>query len=553
MSTVIILGGYGGFGARLSRRLSEDGWRVLVAGRSFEKARQLSADLPGAEPLVADRNADLTPLLREHRPLLLVDAAGPFQGSDYRVPEACIAQGVHYIDLADARAFVCEIGTLDERARTAGVAVISGASSVPALSGAVLAELAQGMEEVRSVDMSISASNKASAGASVATAILSYVGKPLRLWKGGSWQPEIGWRKLRRKVYAIEGRRPLRRWVALAEVPDYELVPESLPGRPSTIFRAGPEAAFQVFGLWLLSWLVSWGLVSSLTGLSRWLLPLQRLTTGWVSGRSAMAVEVKGNCRGDTVVRQWTLIAEDGCGPEIPTLAAQLLARDIRHGVLQAGARPASGLLRLASFQELFAALSIKDEITATSYKPLYRRILGQRFDRLPEPVRVMHDVIGDGGAIGTALVVRGKSGSARLIAAMMGFPPEGSHRVHVTFEEENGVERWTRRFSQHSFSSELSQLGEFLVERFGPLQFFFSLLPDSRGLRMVMAKWTVFGIPLPISLAPQSLASETGDQGEFHFDVLITLPLTGLIVHYKGRLNRLLTERRTSLAPAKN
>ena len=542
MNSVIVLGGYGGFGARLSRRLSEDGWRVLVAGRSLAKARLLAAELPGAEPLVADRNADLTQLLIEHRPLLLVDAAGPFQGSNYRVPEACIAQGVHYIDLADARAFVCAIGALDERARSAGVSVISGASSVPALSGAVLAELAQGMDEVRSVDMSISASNKATAGASVATAILSYVGKPLRLWKGGTWQDEIGWRKLRRELYTVNERPPLRRWVALAEVPDYELVPESLPGRPSTMFRAGPEAAFQVFGLWLLSWLVSWGWLSSLTGMSRWLLPLQRLT-GWVSGRSAMAVEVKGTRDGEPTVRRWTLIAEDGCGPEIPTLAAQLLARGIRQGVLQAGARPASGLLRLASFRELFASLSIKDEITTTRYEPLYRRILGQKFDRLPEPVRTMHDIIGDAGAAGTATVARGKSGLVRLIAAVMGFPPEGTHHVHVTFEEENGVERWTRRFSNHNFSSELSQQGELLVERFGPLRFFFSLLPGTGNLKMVMTKWSVFGISLPLTLAPRSLASETVDRGEFHFDISIVLPLLGLLVHYKGRLSLLSTE----------
>ena len=553
MSTVIVLGGYGGFGARLSRRLSEDGWRVLVAGRSLESAKRLAATLLRAEPLVADRNADLSPLLEEHRPLLLVDAAGSFQDSDYRVPETCITHGVHYIDLADARAFVCGIGKLDERARLAGVTVISGASSVPALSGAVLAELAKYMDDVRSVDMSISASSRATAGASVATAILSYVGKPLRLWRGRTWQDGIGWRKLRREVYAIEGRRPLRRWVAMAEVPDYELVPESLPGRPSTIFCAGPETAFQVFALWLLSWLVSWGWLKSLTGLSPWLLPLQRLTTGRVSGRSAMAVEVKGTCHGDPTVRRWTLIAEDGCGPEIPTLAAQLLARDIRQGVIQAGARPASGLLQLDSFRELFASLSIKDEIKATRYEPLYRRILGRRFEMLPETVREMHDIIGDGGAAGTATVLRGKSGPSRLVAAVMGFPPEGAHRVHVTFEEVNGVERWTRRFSDRSFSSELSQRGAFLVERFGPLRFFFSLLTDTDGLEMVMVKWTVVGIPLPLSLAPQSRASEMADQDVFIFDVSIALPLVGPLVHYKGRLNLLSTKRRRSLAPAPN
>lgn len=106
MKTVIILGGYGGFGARLSRRLAKDGWRVMVAGRNAEAASRFAASLPNARPLVADRNGDIAPMLETVNPLLLIDAAGPFQGSGYGVAEACIACGVHYIDLADARDFV---------------------------------------------------------------------------------------------------------------------------------------------------------------------------------------------------------------------------------------------------------------------------------------------------------------------------------------------------------------------------------------------------------------------------------------------------------------
>lgn len=540
MTKVIVLGGYGGFGARLSRRLSEDGWRVLVAGRNLEKAARLAAKLSKAEPIVADRSADLTSLLIAHRPLLLIDAAGPFQDSDYRVPEACIAAGVHYIDLADARAFVCGIGRLDEPARSAGVVVISGASSVPALSGAAVGELTRDMDAVRAINMSISASNRATAGRSVAAAILSYAGRPLSLWKGGVWQDEIGLRKLRREIYTVTGRPPLRRWVALADVPDHELLPRTLPGKPSTIFRAGPEATIHVFALWLLSWLVSWGWLHSLAGLSRWLLPIQRLTIGRDSGRSAMTVQVKGVCQDQPTIRRWTLIAENGCGPEIPTLAAHLLARDVCKGVLHPGARPASGLLGLSSFRELFVSLSIKDEITTRRYEPLYRRVLGREFDVLPEPVRVMHDLIGDGGAVGDATVTRGKSGPARLVAAMVGFPPDGTHRVHVTFEEEHGVERWTRRFSHHSFSSELMQEGRCLVERFGPMRFYFEMPATARGLKMMMVKWTALGIPLPRALAPRSIATETADGGDFIFDVAIALPLIGPVTHYKGRLRRL-------------
>ena len=57
---VLILGGYGTFGARLARLLARDGRLTLViAGRSRVKAQALCDRLDGAahrEPLVFDRN-----------------------------------------------------------------------------------------------------------------------------------------------------------------------------------------------------------------------------------------------------------------------------------------------------------------------------------------------------------------------------------------------------------------------------------------------------------------------------------------------------------------
>ena len=69
---------------------------------------------------------------------LLINATGPYQAQDYSLARACIAAGVHYLDLADARAFVTGITALDAEARSAGVLVVSGASTVPGLSGAVV-------------------------------------------------------------------------------------------------------------------------------------------------------------------------------------------------------------------------------------------------------------------------------------------------------------------------------------------------------------------------------------------------------------------------------
>jgi hypothetical protein len=362
--SVVVLGGYGGFGTRLSRRLARDGWRVIVAGRNLAKAQAFAATLPDGAGLAADRSDDLAPLLERASPALLVDAAGPFQSSTYAVPLACIAAAVAYLDLADGRDFVCGIGALDAAARAAGVPVISGASSVPALSGAVVRELAAGLDSVERIDLSISASDRATAGASVAASILSYAGKPLSLWDGKAWQQKIGWRMLRRERYAVGTSPPLSPLVALVDVPDHALLPRRVAGTPAVTFRAGPEFAFQLLGIWLLSWPVQWGWLRSLVPLAPFLHRLQRLTAWLCSDRSAMAVALHGTRAGVPFQARWTLIAERGDGPEIPTLAAQLLARRIAAGTLPSGARDAGQELALASFRELFAELAITEAAT---------------------------------------------------------------------------------------------------------------------------------------------------------------------------------------------
>lgn len=538
LSRILVLGGYGGFGARLTRRLLGRGHHVMVAGRSLEKARAFCAGLAGTEPVAVDRDGDLDELLAEHRPDLLIDAAGPFQGSGHQVPLACIRAGISYLDLADARDFVTGIGALDAAARDAGVAIVSGASSVPALSGAVARHLAAGMDRVMQVELAISASNRATAGPSVAAAILSYVGKPVRLWRNRRWTRGWGWQTPRRETFVVEGAPTVRgRWVALVEVPDLDLMPAMLPGRPAVIFRAGTEIAAQTIGLWLLSWPIRW-LGLSATPLASALLPLQRLTRIFTSDRSAMSVRLTGEDGEGFVERRWTLIARQGGGPEIPTLAAVLIAEQVLAGRMPAGARDAARLLELAAFEPLFATLAVRHETIETRLPPpLYRQVMGPSFDALPEAVRAMHRVCRDGGASGEARVERGTGLPARMVARIMGFPPAGTHRLHVAFTEWNGVETWTRQFGSHAFTSRLRRKGARLVERFGPLRFHFDLPANAQGLAMVMRRWTCLGIPLPPALAPRSAAREWQEGEHFRFDVPISLPLIGLVVHYDGWL----------------
>lgn len=322
-----------------------------------------------------------------------------------------------------------------------------------------------------------------------------------------------GWQELRNLDFAVPEMPPIRRrLVALADVPDVALLPDRLPGRPATTFRAGTELGFQNRALWLASWPVRWGWLRSLSGLSRGLKPLQRLTANMGSARSAMIISLYGDRGGERIERRWTLIADQGDGPEIPALSVPLVVERILARQEAPGARDAGLALTLADYEPLFASLAIRhaqEDIAAPG--PLYRRVMGSRFSDLPAAVRTLHDVWRDGGAEGEAEVIGPTNRLAAFVARAVGFPPPGRCTVHVRFEERDGVETWMRSFGDHRFSSQLSQSGQCLVERFGPLRFRFDLPNAGNGLAMIMRRWSFLGVPLPLALAPRSPGTSAG------------------------------------------
>lgn len=538
MSRILVLGGYGGFGGRVARRLAEAGHEVLVAGRSQPRAEAFCQGRPGLVPVAVERR-DVAAALARHRPALLVDASGPFQAMDHAVPRACVAAGVHYVDLADASGFVAGIGALDAEARAAGVVVRAGASSVPALSGAVAQELARGMRRVTAVEIAISASNQASAGPSVAAAILGQLGQAFRLWRGQAWETAYGWCEVRRLTFAVPGLPPLGpRMVGLVDVPDVALLPGRLPGRPAVVFHAGTELPVQNLALWLGGWLVRRGWLRSLAPAWRWAEPLQRPMRRFGTDRSAMLVRLAGEADGARLERRWTLIAERGDGPEIPSLAVPPLVARILAGQEAPGARDAGESLALEDYEPAFRALAVTCHVQERELPPsLYVRVLGGRFAGLPPAVRRMHDVLADGGARGEAEVLGAANPLARLIARTMGFPPAGRVPLHVRFAEHGEEEVWTRDFGGRRFRSVMARRGPWLVERFGPFRFAFELAADQAGIGMRMRRWWLGPLRLPLRLAPRSEAREWEEAGRFRFDVPIALPLVGRLVHYRGWL----------------
>ena len=352
---VVLIGGYGFFGQRLANRLARmQGLHLILAGRDRGKADAMVERLrhEGAaaslEAAAIDIDAtDFMERLAALAPHAVVHTGGPFQGQDYRVAETCIAIGAHYVDLADGRRFVCDIIRLDARAREAGVLVVSGASSVPALSGAAVTRLTLDMNEVESIDIGINPGNKTERGLATVRAILGYCGAPIGVRRGGKNAQVTGWLKPRRLSYPA----PVgKRWLAECDVPDLELLPSRYGGIRDVGFSGGLELSFLHLGMSGLALLRRIGLVRDWARHADWLKPLSDLFLPLGTAGGAMHVIVRGRASTDAVTteRRWYLVAVDGDGPFVPTLAAAALIRALHTGRIGArGAMPCFELLEL--------------------------------------------------------------------------------------------------------------------------------------------------------------------------------------------------------------
>jgi len=171
--------------------------------------------------------------------------------------------------------------------------------------------------------------------------------------------------------------------------------------------------------------------------------------------------------------------------------------------------------------------------------EPLYRRLLGARFDVLPACVRALHDVGAASTWRGRASVRRGRTGVSRLVARLASLPPDGADQeLLVTFRARASREIWSRRFGSHHYfcSIQYARRG-MLNERVGPSTLLFTPITCAHGLALRLDGFRLLGIPLPGLLHPKIQTLEREHAGRYHFEVEATLPAFGLLVAYAGWL----------------
>ena len=356
---VLVLGGYGNFGARISRALANmPGIDLLIAGRDGARANELASQLAsecGVAGVVVDSDDPLLAGVFTRLGVgLVIHAAGPFQDQGYGVARAAAEAAAHYIDLADGRRFVCDFpAALDAAFRSRQRLAITGASTVPALSSAVVDALTRGWSAVTEIDFCIAPAQTAPRGVATMAAVLNYCGAPIQVWQDGRWTTQYGWCAPRTVAY----RRLKPRLGSLCDSPDLELFAAHYPGVQTVMFRAALEIGLGQRGLALLASMRRAGIIKRPEKFASFLNRAAELLDPFGSSLGGMVVRVTGrDAAGSAARAEWHIAADNDHGPEIPCMAAILLARRLASGDLgQIGAHTSASMLSLADFAPEFA------------------------------------------------------------------------------------------------------------------------------------------------------------------------------------------------------
>lgn len=360
---VLVLGASGFFGSRITELLTRiPNLELILAGRDLAKTTALAYRLglraPNARAVDA-RDPKLALVLRKLGVQTLIHTVGPFQGQQYHVARAAIEARANYLDLADGRAFVAGIASLDAAARTAGVRVLSGVSSLPALSSAVLDRYVDCFASLEQVAIGISSGARAP-GLATLRGVFSYAGKPFKVLENGRWVDAFGW--LDRRTFDFP--KPVGpRLLGRCDVPDLSLLPQRFPTLKTLSFHAGFASDT---GHRVVEWLARQARAGRLKSAAKFATPLHRLAR-WLepllSDRGGMFVRMIGpDDDGRTRTLTWQLLASENHGPCIPCAPAVALARKFALGQVSApGARPCLGELTVEEILDPLKGLRIRE------------------------------------------------------------------------------------------------------------------------------------------------------------------------------------------------
>ncbi len=404
MLTVLLIGGYGTFGRRITARLAATkNLHLIIAGRTLSKAIALCAEYTEhpitLSPLEFDRVMPVDPQILK-RPDVIIDASGPFQNyTDEAIADYCIAQAIPYFDLSDDREFCARI-----MAKSSQTPLITGLSTYPVLTAAVAKSAASHFSQITKIYAGISPAPATHMGRNVVAAVATKAGETMTALEGGRLTTFPAMTQTRIMQICPPGGENIGKVLfSRADTPETDALPRLFPQLTDIWCGAGPRPAWlhQIFitlaKLRAKKCLPNLGRFAGLMHLVQNALPARDM-------RGAMRVDIEGLDHDNAALaRRWHLVARGDSGPNIPALPAAILIQRILNGQsLPAGPHYASDLLELEDFNPHFTELGITHGFRGAMPKAhsLYHRTLGTAYEglhpsersttlRLARPLRV--------------------------------------------------------------------------------------------------------------------------------------------------------------------
>jgi hypothetical protein len=368
LTRIFIIGGYGNFGQYIARALNANPMiKLIIGGRHLEKANHLRQDLNNIEieTVQCDIFDNFAETLGKIKPQVVIHTSGPFQMQNYQVAQACLEHGVHYIDLADSRDFVSNIGQFNDEALAKKILICSGASSVPGLSSAIIEHYLPEFKKLRFIDYAIATAQMTNQGLATTTGVLSYAGKPFKTWVNGRWKKIYGWQDLRLlKFWRLNSR-----FLGNCDIPDLEIFPKRYPTLQTVRFQAGLELKFLHIFLFFFSWLVRFRLIPPLNLFARPLLQISQMFNLIGTNNSGFSMKLYGfDDHNHPKTICFEINARNGDGLYIPCIPAIFLSEQIASGgKIPLGAVPCAGLISLDEYLKLLKRLQLNISVRQTN------------------------------------------------------------------------------------------------------------------------------------------------------------------------------------------
>jgi len=159
-----ILYGANGYTARcIAEECARKGLRPLLAGRNARAIAELAARFTFEQRTFAlDDATELRANIRGSK--VILNCAGPFSATARPLMEACLAEGVHYLDITGEIDVIEAAAALDERAKTAGVILLPAVGFDVVPSDCLAKTLSQQMPDANRLELAFAAGGSLSPG-----------------------------------------------------------------------------------------------------------------------------------------------------------------------------------------------------------------------------------------------------------------------------------------------------------------------------------------------------------------------------------------------------